>query len=68
MHGSFDDVAQGRQVRKELEVLEDHSQQPADTGDALAALSIFPRSQAMRPDVNLASIERGQPVQAPQKS
>ena len=68
VHGSFDDVAQGRQVRKELEVLENHSQQAADPGDAFAVLSNFPRSQAMRPDVNLASIECGQPVQAPQKS
>ena len=57
----------GRQVRKQLEVLEDHAEDAADLPGAGAGMVAAVGLQRVRPDADLPSSKRVQAVDAPQQ-
>jgi hypothetical protein len=58
----LDDVLQGGKVRKELKILEDHAQQPADLPRARTGVMAAVGQQRVRADANFALVETVQAI------
>ena len=67
MDWGFHDISQGRQVRKELEVLEDHAEQSPNLRYRDVMVRVGFGLENVRADTDLASVKRRQPVDTAQK-
>ena len=65
--GRFHDVPRGREMGKQLKILEDHAEQAADLDHRFARRRLRAAAQSMRPDPDLARVEMRQAVDAAQQ-